>query len=81
MLSNRSQAVKNLEKALNLKSDIPEYLGIAAIVHNQFGEREKALVWLEKARARGYSSAEIEASPEFDNLRNELRFQQLILSK
>jgi serine/threonine protein kinase/tetratricopeptide (TPR) repeat protein len=81
MLSNRTQAVKNLEKALNLKSGIPEYLGIAAVVHNQFGEREEALAWLEKARARGYSSAEIQASPEFDNLRDEPRFQQLILSK
>ena len=38
---DRPQAVKYLQEALNLKSDIPEYLAIAAIVHNQFGERER----------------------------------------
>jgi len=64
-----------------LNSDIPEYLAIAAIVHNQFGEKDEALGWLEKAQARGYSPAEIRASPEFDDLRDEPRFQRLILSK
>ena len=81
MLSDRPQALKHLQEALNLNSDIPEYLAIAAIVHNQFGEKDEALGWLEKARARGYSPAEIRAAPEFDNLRDEPRFQQLILSK
>jgi len=81
MLSDRPQALKHLQDALNLNSDIPEYLAIAAVVHNQFGEKEEALGWLEKARARGYSPAEIRASPELDNLRDEPRFQQLILVK
>jgi len=81
MLGDRPQALKHLQKALNLNSDIPEYLAIAAVVHNQFGERDEALGWLEKARARGYSPAEIRASPELDNLRDEPRFQQLILAK
>jgi tetratricopeptide (TPR) repeat protein/TolB-like protein/tRNA A-37 threonylcarbamoyl transferase component Bud32 len=81
MLSDRSQALKHLQEALNLNPDIPEYLAVAAIVHNQFGDRDEALGWLEKARARGYSPAEIRASPELDNLRNEPRFQELILAK
>jgi serine/threonine protein kinase/tetratricopeptide (TPR) repeat protein len=81
MLSDRSKAFKHLQEALNLNSDIPEYLAMAAIVHNQFGEKDEALAWLEKARARGYSPAEIRASPELDNLRDEPRFQQLILAK
>jgi tetratricopeptide (TPR) repeat protein len=81
MLSDRPQALKHLQEALNLNSDIPEYLAIAAVVHNQFGEKDEALGWLEKARARGYSPAEIRASPELDNLRDEPRFQQLILGK
>src|SRR5207249_3014952 len=54
---------------------------IAAVVHNQFGEKDEALGWLEKARARGYSPAEIRASPELDNLRDEPRFQRLVLAK
>lgn len=81
MLSERAPALKHLHEALNLNSDIPEYLAIAAVVHNQFGEKDEALEWLEKARARGYSPAEIRASPEFDNLRDEPRFQRLILAK
>jgi tetratricopeptide (TPR) repeat protein len=81
MLSDRSQALKHLHEALNLNPDIPEYLAVAAIVHNQFGDRDAALGWLEKARARGYSPAEIRAFPELDNLRDEPRFQELILAK
>ena len=56
-------------------------LAIAAVIHNQFGEKNEALGWLEKARELGYSPAEIRASPEFDNLQDETRFQQLILPK
>jgi tetratricopeptide (TPR) repeat protein/TolB-like protein len=81
MLNDRPLALKYLHEALNLNSDIPEYLAIAAVVHNQFGEKDEALGWLEKARARGYSPAEIRASPELDSLRDEPRFQKLILGK
>jgi serine/threonine-protein kinase len=81
MLRDRSQALKHLQEALNLNPDTPEYLAIAAVVHNQSGEKDQALEWLEKARARGFSPAEIRAAPELDNLRDEPRFQQLILAK
>jgi len=81
MLRDRSQALKHLHEALNLNPDTPEYLAIAAVVHNQSGEKDQALEWLEKARARGFSPAEIRAAPELDNLRDEPRFQQLILAK
>ncbi len=81
MLGDRPQALKYLQEALNLHADIPEYLAIAAVVHNQFGEKDEALGYLEKARAEGYSPAEIRASPEFDTLRDETRFQQLIVAK
>ena len=33
--------LKYLHEALNLNSDIPEYLAIAAVVHNQFGEKDR----------------------------------------
>jgi len=81
MLRDRSQALKHLQEALNLNPDTPEYLAIAAVVHNQSGEKDQALEWLEKARARGFSPAEIRAAPELDNLRDEPRFRQLILAK
>jgi hypothetical protein len=50
----------------------------AAIVHNQFGEEDEALKWLEAAVRRGYSAAEIKVAPELDNLRGEARFQKLV---
>ena len=81
MLGDRSQALKHLQEAMNLNPGVPEYLAIAAVIHNQFGEKNEALGWLEKARELGYSPAEIRASPEFDNLQDETKFQQLILPK
>jgi len=54
MLRDRSQALKHLQEALNLNPNTPEYLAIAAVVHNQSGEKDQALEWLEKARARGF---------------------------
>ena len=81
MLGNHSQALKHLREAMNLNPAVPEYLAIAAVIHNQFAEKDQALRCLEKARELGYSPAEIRASPEFDNLRDETRFKQLILPK
>jgi tetratricopeptide (TPR) repeat protein len=81
MLGDRSQALKHLQEAINLNPAVPEYLAIAAVIHNQFAEKDQALTLLEKARELGYSPAEIRASPEFDNLRDEARFQQLLLAK
>lgn len=81
MLGDRSQALKHLQEAIKLNPAVPEYLAIAAVIHNQFGEKDQALRWLEKARELGYSPAEIRASPEFDNLRDESRFKQLILAR
>src|SRR5262249_32494054 len=78
MLGDSSQAYKHLESALKLNPETPEYLAIAAVVHNQFGRKDDALKYLVKAREKGYSAAEIRASPEFDNLRDKARFQQLI---
>ena len=81
MLNDRPQALKQLKLALDLSPEDPEYLLTAAIVHNQLGDREVALAWLEKAIARGYSLSEIRAAPEFDNLRDQPRFQQLLRSR
>jgi serine/threonine protein kinase/Flp pilus assembly protein TadD len=78
MLGDSSQAYKHLEFALKLNPDTPEFLAIAAVVHNQFGRKNDALKYLAKARAKGYSVAEIRASPEFDNLRASAEFQQLV---
>jgi serine/threonine protein kinase/tetratricopeptide (TPR) repeat protein len=81
MMGDQSQASKHLQMALNLNPDNPEYLLTSSIVHNQFGDKDEALAWLKRAVDRGYSAAEIRASPELDNLREDSRFQQLIRSR
>ena len=81
MLGDSSHAFKYLENALKLGPDTPEYLAMAAVVHNQFGRKNEALNYLEKARARGYSVAEIKASPEFDSLRDIPKFQRLLATQ
>jgi tetratricopeptide (TPR) repeat protein len=81
MLGDSSSAFKSLERALKLGPGTPEYLAIAAVVHNHFGRKNDALNYLEKARFRGYSVAEIKASPEFDNLRDNARFRQVVSAR
>ena len=78
MLGKRSQAFLHLQRALGLRPNDPEILFFAAVVHNQFGERQQALNWLQKSAARGYSRAQVEAAVELDNLRNEARFKSAI---
>jgi serine/threonine-protein kinase len=81
MLGERSPAMSHLQEALSLSPKQPEYMLIAAVVHNRFGEKHEALDWLEKAVKAGYSRAEIQASPELDTLRSEIKFQQIIQGK
>lgn len=78
MLGDRRHALEHLQRALELRPNEPEYLLTAAIVHNQFGEEDEALEWLEAAVRRGYSASEIKVAPELDNLRGEARFQKLV---
>jgi serine/threonine protein kinase/tetratricopeptide (TPR) repeat protein len=78
MLGDRRHALEHLQRALELRPNEPEYLLTAAIVHNQFGEEDEAMEWLEAAVRRGYSASEIKVAPELDNLRGEARFQKLV---
>jgi tetratricopeptide (TPR) repeat protein len=81
MLNDRPEALKQLKQALDLSLEDPEYLLTGAVVYNQFGDTKTALEWLEKSAAQGYSLSEIRAAPEFDNLRDQPRFQQLLRSR
>jgi serine/threonine protein kinase/tetratricopeptide (TPR) repeat protein len=81
MLNDKPNAFKHLQEALALRPDDPEFLLIAAIVHNQFGEPSEAAWWAKKAIDRGYSAAEIRSAPELGNLRNQPELQKLLQSK
>ncbi|MEI7526063.1 MAG: helix-turn-helix domain-containing protein [Mariniphaga sp.] len=74
--------MKGLEKWLNEYSirydDKGSWRGVA-VYYCEIGEKEKALDWLDKAyewKVSGLPS--INAMPEFNNLRNEPRFQELL---
>jgi hypothetical protein len=77
MLADKPHSVQHLKEALTLHPDDAEYLLIAAIIHNQFGDANEAIAWAKKAIDRGYSAAEIRSAPELDNLRGRADFQQL----
>ncbi|MDA2913585.1 tetratricopeptide repeat protein, partial [Acidobacteriia bacterium AH_259_A11_L15] len=81
MLGHKPEASSHLERALSLRPNEPEFLLWAAVVHNQFGEQATALAWLERAVAAGYSPAEILATIELDNLRDDPKFQAMIRPK
>lgn len=81
MLRRKKEAFDHLSQALSLAPDNPEFLAIAAVVHDQFGSRSAALTWVGKAVAKGYTKSHLDAYPELDNLRDDPKFQALIRPK
>jgi serine/threonine-protein kinase len=81
MLNDKQKSLQHLREALTLHPEDPEFLLIAAIVHNQFGEPVEAISLVKKAVDRGYSAAEIRSAPELDNLRNQPDFQSVLKSQ
>jgi serine/threonine-protein kinase len=78
MLGNKADAVAHLSRSLELGHGNKDLLFNAAVVYNDLGETGVALEWLQKALAAGYSASIIRDSPTFDNLRDNLQFQQLV---
>jgi len=78
MLGDRDRALQHLSHSLEHgRSDKDVYFN-AAIAYNQLGESDVSLEWLRKAVASGYSVANIQAAPAFDNLRNDPRFASIM---
>jgi serine/threonine protein kinase/Flp pilus assembly protein TadD len=70
MLGMRPEAIRHLNKALQLRPSDAETLYFAGIVHALLGDKKQAVSWLQAAVNRGYSRSEIDNSPELDQLRN-----------
>jgi serine/threonine-protein kinase len=77
MLGHAAESYRHLDQALQGQPP-PEFFWIAAIVHNQFSERDRSLSFVEKAASEGYSKFEIQNTAEFDNLRDDPRFRKVI---
>ncbi len=76
-LKEKGPAMGCLRRGLAIAPGDPEVRYLAAVVHNQLGDSDQALVWLEKALAAGFSPSIARDSPVFDNLRSRPRFQKL----
>lgn len=81
MLEQKEAAIEALNQGFQLASGDPFLMFQAALIHNQFGEREETLRWLAKCRAAGYSQVKIRDYPNFEALRSEPRFQELLRAK
>lgn len=77
-LGQKADAVTHLARSLELGRGDKDLLFNAAVVYNDLGETGDALEWLQKAFVAGYSASIVRDSPEFDNLRNNPQFQQLL---
>jgi tetratricopeptide (TPR) repeat protein len=78
ILGDKQNAVAHLSRSLELGHGDKDLLFNAAVVYNDLGETGVSLEWLQKALTAGYSSSVVGESPEFDNLRNNPQFQQLL---
>jgi tetratricopeptide (TPR) repeat protein len=81
MVGDRDNSLKYLNQALQIATRSPDVLLDAAQVHNQLGEKDAAISSLQKAIAAGISPSTLRDSPNFDNLRDDLRFEQLAHSQ
>ena len=76
---NYSQALAHFEKARQLRES-PGLFARISEAYAGLGDKESALNELEKALAAGFRDSEvIDASPNFDLLRDDPRFQDLLL--
>jgi hypothetical protein len=50
----------------------------AALVYNHFGDTDRTIEWLQKARAAGTSASLIRGTPDFDHLSGDPRLQALL---
>jgi len=81
MLGQKEAAIEALNHGFYLGAMDKSLMFQAALVYNQFDEREEALRWLAKCRAAGYSEIKIRDHPNFDNLHSEPKFQELLRAK
>jgi tetratricopeptide (TPR) repeat protein len=81
MLVQKETAIEALNQGFHLAAEDPFLMFQAALIYNQFDEREETLRWLAKCRAAGYSQAKIRDYPNFESLHSEPRFQELLQAK
>jgi tetratricopeptide (TPR) repeat protein/TolB-like protein len=72
------RARRYLEEALGAKPQGVEVLLIASLVQLEIGDKQEALVWLQKAVTAGYPKESLLANPELAGLHSDPQFSQLV---
>ncbi len=80
MVGERDAALKYLSRAAAVEPDARDLPRNAAIVYAQFGDRDQSLQALQKYLASGGTPANIRSWPNFDGLKDDPRYQQLLKS-
>jgi tetratricopeptide (TPR) repeat protein len=78
MLDQERQAQEQMARALEIAPTDADVLFRAAILHNHFGDTGKALDFLGKSVAAGFSRNVIRDTPDFDRLKDDPRFRALL---
>jgi eukaryotic-like serine/threonine-protein kinase len=78
MLGERAKAEELFQRALIVDAESSYAMYRAALNYEHWGEREKALHWIEKAVEHGYPKAAFQRSPELKALRQDARFGLII---
>ncbi len=78
MLDRKDEALTSLQKAISFSPQDPDVRLRAALVYNHFGDTDRTLEWLQKARAAGTSASLIRGTPDFDHLSGDSRLQALL---
>jgi tetratricopeptide (TPR) repeat protein/TolB-like protein len=78
MLGKQAEAVKLIRRTLSRSPSDPELMFRAAEIYEQGGDHASALDWLGRAGRAGYSIADIEHDPTFQELRKNPQYKQQI---
>jgi serine/threonine protein kinase/Tfp pilus assembly protein PilF len=78
MLGQEQSAREKMERALAITSTDSDVLFRAAILYNHNGDTAQTLDFLSKAVKAGYSKTVIRDMPDFEHLKGEMRFRELI---
>jgi eukaryotic-like serine/threonine-protein kinase len=79
MVADRKKALAALDSSLRWGHGNKDLLFNAAVVYQDLGESGEALEWLKKSLDAGYSAASVREVPSFDPLKNDLRFEKLVM--
>ncbi len=80
-IGDSSKALKLLKESINSAGDNAMVMFRAATIYEHLGNRKKALYWIGKAIAGGYSRSEIEHQPELKQLITDERYKQIASKK